>query len=195
MNVDSSSYYLNHCRHPEATERLSFIDITVLLQKPDFFLLQWSSRDLSTSGEEGKRLGAPLKAGYKLHSDLQKTYVEVTQQIPSLQEAERNNEDFQGMYRVLNRNDRPQPQPGQQESDDLQTMTLEIMHEVMNIHAVIHRPSLSSVLGFVIMCSYTSSDNFHGSYAGLTMSRPVAGGWGCTCTPFQINDIQNNTVV
>ena len=52
------------------------MEITTLLQKPDFQLLKWSSEELVSYSEEARTLGATLEAGHQLHKDLQKMYTQ-----------------------------------------------------------------------------------------------------------------------
>ena len=62
------------CRHPEPESRPEFLDIQVELQRPDFKLLTWTAEDVAAYTEQARTLGAPLEAGEKLYTDIQKTY-------------------------------------------------------------------------------------------------------------------------
>lgn len=63
-------------RNPEPESRLPFTKIVVALQKPDFRILSWSSKETS---ESARCLGAPLAEGECLYKTLQRTYVEQTE--------------------------------------------------------------------------------------------------------------------
>ena len=61
-------------RSPEPVSRPTFPDIQVDLQRPDFKLLTWTPEDVAAYTEQARTLGAPLEAGGKLYTDIQKTY-------------------------------------------------------------------------------------------------------------------------
>ena len=44
------------------------------LQKPDFQVLKWSSKELANGSKGSRTLGAPLEAGHRLHMDLQRKH-------------------------------------------------------------------------------------------------------------------------
>ena len=81
-------------RHAEASQRPYFSDVTVLLQKPDFKLLNWSSEEVNMFRVEARTLGSPLEAGHQLHMDLQKTYLVVTE-MTNRQQAQENSDKSQ----------------------------------------------------------------------------------------------------
>ena len=60
-------------RHPEATARPVFTDITQQLSLPDTRLLKWSEEDKSVHPEAAK-LGADLLCAQYLYKDLQNSY-------------------------------------------------------------------------------------------------------------------------
>jgi hypothetical protein len=70
-------------RNPDANERPTFLSIMIPLQKPDFQILQWRSRDVSFSVCAAKILGAPLQDGFCLYEDLQKRYLGTTNSVDS----------------------------------------------------------------------------------------------------------------
>lgn len=51
------------------------MDITIPLHKPDFQILQWSSKEINSSINEARILGAPLQKGHCLYKGLQRTYL------------------------------------------------------------------------------------------------------------------------
>jgi hypothetical protein len=55
------------------------------LQKPDFQILQWSSKDVSSSSAEAMILGAPLQDSFSLYEDLQKAYLTTTHTVGELE--------------------------------------------------------------------------------------------------------------
>ena len=60
-------------RHPVASQRPNFSDISRKLSLPDTKLLQWSEEDRSVHPEATK-LGADLLCGQELYKDLQTRY-------------------------------------------------------------------------------------------------------------------------
>ena len=60
---------LNYCRHPNSSQRPSFLDITRQLYLPDSKLLKWSEEDKSVH-PEAAQLGADLLCAEKLYKDL-----------------------------------------------------------------------------------------------------------------------------
>ena len=67
---------INYCnfRTFDPSKRPTFMEITTLLQKPDFQVLKWSREDWTTCSEEARTLGAALETGTQLHKDLQKMH-------------------------------------------------------------------------------------------------------------------------
>ena len=65
---------LFYCRHPTASERPSFTEITRQLSLPDPKLLKWSKGDKSVHPEAAK-LEADLLCAEDLYKDLQNRYI------------------------------------------------------------------------------------------------------------------------
>ena len=63
------------CRHSEPELRPTFFDVLLVLQRPDFQLLNWLPDDVATYSEQARTLGAPVEAGEELYTELQKTYL------------------------------------------------------------------------------------------------------------------------
>ena len=53
------------------------MEVTALLQKPDFHVLMWSPEEVISFSKEAMTLGAPIDVGCQLHEDLQNVYVTV----------------------------------------------------------------------------------------------------------------------
>ena len=61
------------CRHPEASKRPKFADILVVLQQPDFMLLQWDPEE--AVDERARTLGSQLDDTVELYKALRDTYL------------------------------------------------------------------------------------------------------------------------
>ena len=72
--VFANSTLCNLLRHPEASERPSFITLVFRLSQPENQLLKWTDRDKSDTHPQSTMLGAPLETASNLHSDLQQQY-------------------------------------------------------------------------------------------------------------------------
>ena len=66
-------------RNPEPESRPTFPDIQTVIQRPDFKLLTWTAEDVAAYTEEARTLGAPLEAGEELYTDIQNTYMKISE--------------------------------------------------------------------------------------------------------------------
>lgn len=61
-------------RHPDAELRLKFIDVIKKLNQPEFKVLKWSPEDLDSCDQKSRMLGASLRNGKCLYTELQHKY-------------------------------------------------------------------------------------------------------------------------
>jgi len=75
MNMSLHAYgCMAVCRHPDPRSRPQFGQITKLLGNNGNYLLGWSDEDKQVAGEDGMKLGAPLKCSESVFCDLQLQY-------------------------------------------------------------------------------------------------------------------------
>ena len=63
----------HYIRHPESSQRPSFLEVSRKLSLPDPKLLKWSEEDKAVHPEAAK-LGADLLSAQELYKDLQTLY-------------------------------------------------------------------------------------------------------------------------
>ena len=133
--------FIKLCRNPEATQRPTFFDVTVSLQKPDFMLLHWSVEEENMCKEDARTLGSPLEAGHQLHMDLQKTYLAGPEQVtswpqdkvnfePSQQQATENSKPTQHQEKANTDPSQKQDEEDKQKDNEHLYMVLESNSEV-----------------------------------------------------------------
>ena len=66
---------MNMYRHPTAASRPAPCNLVMEVSYPEFQILKWMPKDISTSSERARTLGAPLIEGHSLYKELQQTYM------------------------------------------------------------------------------------------------------------------------